>query len=84
VRRKDSDAGPSLNRAESLAVSKRVRELRLTAGLLQADIAFEIGCGATYVSSLEGGRHNWRQRNAEKALAFLGTSLAAALADGEA
>lgn len=67
-------------------MSGRVRDLRAAAGVVQADLAAELGLTQPMLSKLEVGHVLWRQNDAEKALLFLARCLEgqAAQAEGEA
>jgi len=82
VRRRDADSGPLLDREASRRVSERVRELRTAAGLLQADVAAAIGVSQAMVCRLEQGSSRWREADAAKAAALLGTTLEELLGEG--
>lgn len=59
-----------------LQFGKRVRELRLSRGLSQEDLAELCSLDRTYISSLERGRRNVGLRNVAALAASLGVSLA--------
>ena len=40
------------------AVGMRIRELRLSRGLSQADLSRMVGCGLSYIGEIERGRRN--------------------------
>jgi len=82
MRRRNAECGPLLSWDESRRVGAEVRRLRKAAGLLQYDIAHAAGVSAYMVSRLERGRHRWRERDAAKAAAELGTALEVLLAGG--
>lgn len=83
MRRPLADAGPRLSPEASQVMSGRVRDLRATAGVRQADLAAELGLGQPMLSRLEKGHAPWRQGDAEKALLFLARCLEAKAAQAE-
>ena len=82
MRRRDADSGPLLDREASRRVSGQVRELRAAAGLLQADVAAATGVSQAMVCKLERGHCRWREADAAKAAALLGTTLEELLGEG--
>lgn len=59
----------------TVALGKRIRELRLNTGLSQEKFALKIGMDRTYFASVESGKRNVSIRNLKKIADGLGVSL---------
>jgi hypothetical protein len=79
-----SERGPLLDWEQSWKVSLKLRALRQEAARPQADIAVAAGITQPMLCHLEQGVCRWRERDAGKAAAALGTDLATLLGDGGA
>ena len=59
----------------TVALGKRIRELRANTGLSQEKFALKIGMDRTYFASVESGKRNVSIRNLKKIADGLGVSL---------
>lgn len=75
TRRLMADAGPFLDWDESKIASERIRDMRAAAGVLQAELAAELGITQAMLSRIEVGHCRWREADADKALVFLALRL---------
>lgn len=82
TRRTDATAGPLMTWAQSRLLAERLRPLRQERRLALADIALEAGVSRNTMSLLMRGACRWRERDAAKAAALLGATLADLLGDG--
>lgn len=60
---------------------KRVRELRMAAGLSQEKFALKIGMDRTYYASVESGKRNISLQNIEKIAKGFGVSISQLFGD---